>query len=182
MILKTRKLKKNIQVPKCAKPTNSKTRKILFDLIKEVNFVSFLDLFAGSGVVGIESAFEGAKEITFVDKNIKSIKCINKNIKQCNLDESIQIKVINKSHSQFIKNSTKTYDIVFVDPPYEMVEFLELNNFTKLMNKRSILVLQIPTKKSILLINKIKESNKYEIILQKKIGSTSLIFLKLNYL
>ena len=91
------------------RPKTSKVRKMIFDIIQDVNNYQILDLFAGCGSLGIESLSMGAKFVTFVDKSNK-----------CSFENKSE--VINKSFSeitrQLIKRNNK-YNLIFIDPPYD---------------------------------------------------------------
>ncbi len=74
-----------------------------------------LDLFAGSGSMGIESLSRGAKFVTFIDNSLDCIKQINENLKDYENDYS----VINIDVSNYINEISNKYDIIFYDPPFE---------------------------------------------------------------
>ncbi|MEC7925995.1 MAG: 16S rRNA (guanine(966)-N(2))-methyltransferase RsmD [Actinomycetota bacterium] len=74
-----------------------------------------LDLFAGSGSMGIESLSRGAKFVTFIDNSLDCIKQINENLKDYDNDYS----VINIDVSNYINQISNKYDIIFYDPPFE---------------------------------------------------------------
>jgi len=74
-----------------------------------------LDLFAGSGSMGIEAISRGAKYVTFIDNSTDCIKQIKKNLKNYESDYS----VINLDVSNYISETNSSYDIIFYDPPFE---------------------------------------------------------------
>jgi len=74
-----------------------------------------LDLFAGSGSMGIESLSRGAKYVTFIDNSADCIKQIKKNLKNYENNYS----VINLDVSNYISEANSSYDIIFYDPPFE---------------------------------------------------------------
>ncbi len=89
---------------------------IQFDLAEK----SFLDLFAGSGQMGLEAISRGAKNATFVDCSDDSLKVIRKNIEKTGF--SSQSKVVRSEYGEFIKSAGKKgmkFDFIFADPPYE---------------------------------------------------------------
>ena len=73
-----------------------------------------MDLFAGSGALGLEAISNGAREAYLVDNNIEAIKVIRDNIK--NMDDDI--KVIKSDYKKFLKETNEKFDIIFLDPPY----------------------------------------------------------------
>ena len=74
-----------------------------------------LDLFAGSGSMGIEALSRGAKYVTFIDNSIDCINQIKKNLKEYEKDYS----VINLDVTNYISETTSSYNIIFYDPPFE---------------------------------------------------------------
>lgn len=119
------------------RPTTDRIKETLFNIINdEVVDSDFLDLFAGSGQIGIEALSRYAKCATFVDNNKKAIECINDNIKKCHLEEYAE--VINGNCLTTLKRfKDNSFDIIFLDPPYGMdyergiLEYLSESNVLK---------------------------------------------------
>ena len=83
-----------------------------------------LDLFAGSGSMGIEALSRGAKYVTFIDNSIDCINQIKKNLKEYEKDYS----VINLDVTNYISEIMNSYNIIFYDPPFEYLsEKVNLN-------------------------------------------------------
>ncbi|MDE7364958.1 MAG: RsmD family RNA methyltransferase, partial [Ruminococcus sp.] len=82
----------------------------------EIEGAEVLDLFAGSGQMGIEALSRGASHAVFVDNSLKSIRCINENLKNTKLDR--QADVVNRDSYDYIKLTAKKFDIIILDPPY----------------------------------------------------------------
>lgn len=101
------------------RPTADMVREALFDKLgyTTVDCV-FLDLFAGTGAVGIEALSRGAKECYFVDKNLEAIKIIKNNLSLINTKNGLVFNYDFKTAlSKFAKNNIK-FNIIFLDPPY----------------------------------------------------------------
>ena len=99
------------------RPMMSKVREAIFNSLQFlIEDKEVLDLYAGSGSLGIEAISRGAKFVTFVEKSKECIDVLNKNLKE--LD--INFIITNTAVETFIKSSINTYDIVFYDPPFEM--------------------------------------------------------------
>lgn len=100
------------------RPTMDRVKESIFAMIRDrLNNAIVLDLFAGTGGLGIETLSEGAKNCHFVDKSYKSIKCIKENISKLGIENA---KVFKNSVLSFIpKCEQNFYDIIFIDPPYE---------------------------------------------------------------
>lgn len=104
------------------RPTLEKTRTAVFDILSlYIEDADFLDLFAGSGAVGIEALSRGAKKTTFVEKNPKVASLIKKNCFDLEITDQTQviIKSVETAIKQFQAQSTK-FNIIFIDPPYAM--------------------------------------------------------------
>lgn len=98
------------------RPTMDRVKESLFGIIQnKIENSICLDLFAGSGALGIEALSEGAKECDFIDNNIKAIKTIENNLE--NIKE--EYNVINIDYKKYLKTANKKYDIIFLDPPYQ---------------------------------------------------------------
>lgn len=103
------------------RPTSDKVKESLFNIIQDrVCGSVVLDLFAGSGAISIEAISRGATYATLVEKNFKSIKIIKKNIESLNLQNSKeQFNIIKSDVENHINNEKQSYDIIFLDPPYD---------------------------------------------------------------
>ncbi|UOQ27837.1 16S rRNA (guanine(966)-N(2))-methyltransferase [Candidatus Vidania fulgoroideae] len=104
---------------KYIKPTKSIIKKTLFDIIgkKIINSVC-LDLFCGSGSLGLEAVSRGAKLSLFVDKRKSIIKTIKKFIKKKKIKNAL---VLNSDYEDFLrKKCDKKFDVIFIDAPYRM--------------------------------------------------------------
>jgi 16S rRNA (guanine(966)-N(2))-methyltransferase RsmD len=100
------------------RPTQDKVRKALFDILGDMEGISFLELYAGSGAVGLEAASRGARELVMVEYNRDCFLAIKRNIeslklKDCELypkEADFAIRAMHKDKRQF--------NIIFLDPPY----------------------------------------------------------------
>lgn len=110
------------------RPTSSKVREAVFDIIRdELPGAEFLDLYAGTGGVGIEALSRGAGKVTFVESNGLRVKMINDLIMRFNFKgRSV---VIMGDTGDFLKKELKKrhkYDIIFLDPPYHSDELMTI--------------------------------------------------------
>jgi len=100
------------------RPTLDRVKESLFNIIQTyIPEANVLDLFAGSGALGIEAISRGAKKAIFCDKSYDAIKIIKKNIEKTRFAECAE--VIQGDYLQCIRQLKQTYDIIFVDPPYK---------------------------------------------------------------
>jgi 16S rRNA (guanine(966)-N(2))-methyltransferase RsmD len=99
------------------RPTTDKVKEAVFSAVQfELENAQVLDLFAGSGQMGIEALSRGAAKAVFVDSSPKSIKCINENLRSTKLNKSAQ--VISRDSYDFIELTASSFDIIILDPPY----------------------------------------------------------------
>src|ERR1700753_2948061 len=91
------------------RPTNDRGKESLFNIWQaDVEDARVLDLFSGTGNLGIEALSRGAREVTFVDKNRKSIEILKKNLEKLRVDEPH--KIVMKDALSFLKQETEPYD------------------------------------------------------------------------
>ncbi|MCX7927525.1 MAG: 16S rRNA (guanine(966)-N(2))-methyltransferase RsmD [Candidatus Omnitrophica bacterium] len=108
-----------IKTPIEIRPTEDKVRKALFDILYNVEGLSILELFAGSGAVGIEALSRGAKEVVFVEQDKKVIKVLNTNLNTLGLNEKSEVLAMSAEKAIYFLNKHKRiFDIIFLDPPY----------------------------------------------------------------
>ena len=106
------------------RPTSARVKEALFSIIADrLPNAQVLDLYAGTGALGLEALSRGAQGVVFVENQESSIKVLHENIQNCSLTESCTI--IAKDVETFLANlpspyNTKTFDLVFADPPYEI--------------------------------------------------------------
>ena len=106
------------------RPTDDMLKENIFNLIGPIKpESSVLDLFAGSGQIGIEFLSRGAKSAVFVDNNIKAIKSIKQNLEKTkHTDESKVIK--SSANSALSRLRGEKFDYIYLDPPYDEKNFL----------------------------------------------------------
>ena len=155
------------------RPMMSKVREAIFNSLQFlIEDKEVLDLYAGSGSLGIEAISRGAKFVTFVEKSKECIDVLSKNLKE--LD--INFIITNTAVETFIKSSINTYDIVFYDPPFEMgsdeVEN-EINNLVEITRVDSFVVVHRHKASS-----EIEFSKNYEIHREKNYGQSKIIILR----
>ena len=158
------------------RPTQDRVKESLFGSIQDYLEDSIvLDLFAGSGNLGIEALSNYAKECYFVDNNKIAINTINSNLNKIGIRSNVLNKDFKEALNYFKDNNIK-FDIVFLDPPYKddyidyTIDFL-LNN--KLLNDKAIIVSEfesnIKTDYEELKIKKEKKFGYKKIVIFKKI-------------
>ena len=121
------------------RPTLSRIRKSLFDILFPFNYQNVLDLFSGTGILGFEAASRGANKITFVERDRKSIQLLESNANQF---PDIDF-VFNQQNVYTFLNNPKSYDLIFADPPYTSSNIHELvETVLKILNKNGKFILE----------------------------------------
>lgn len=102
------------------RPTTDRIKETLFNMIQnDIYGCTFLDLFSGSGAIGIEALSRGAKEAVFVEKNPKAADCICDNLKAARLADKATLLNCDISDAlKRIENRKSAFDFIFMDPPY----------------------------------------------------------------
>jgi len=100
------------------RPTTDKVKESLFNIIQfDIEGRQVLDLFAGTGQLGIEALSRGAEHVTFVDCSGKAVALVNENLRRTELAE--RATVIRGDWKEALLRSRGKYDIIFLDPPYD---------------------------------------------------------------
>lgn len=104
------------------RPTSDQTKETLFNILQGyVEGSDFLDLFAGSGQIGVEALSRGANSAVFVEKSETAVKCIKSNVEKTRFtDKSNIIKSDVLSGIRMLEAQKRRFDIIFLDPPYRM--------------------------------------------------------------
>ncbi|MBR2616319.1 MAG: 16S rRNA (guanine(966)-N(2))-methyltransferase RsmD, partial [Clostridia bacterium] len=103
------------------RPTTEMAKEGIFSVIQfDLDGKSFLDLFAGSGQMGLEAISRGAASATFVDCSEDSLRIVRKNVEKTGF--AAQSRVVRSEYGEFIKGASKrgqSFDFIFCDPPYD---------------------------------------------------------------
>lgn len=155
------------------RPTMERVKESLFAMLQnKIDSSIVLDLFAGSGNLGIEALSEGASYAYFVDNNKKAIKTIENNLKKLNINNAT---IILDDYQKALKKIDKKIDIVFLDPPYKTnyietsINEIEKNN---ILNIDGLIVCESDT------IDKIIFPEKYQVVKEKKYGDKFIVIIK----
>jgi 16S rRNA (guanine(966)-N(2))-methyltransferase RsmD len=117
------------------RPTADRVKEALFSIIHfDLPAARVLDLFGGTGQLGIEAISRGAKEAVFVDQSEKACKLIRENLRLAKMEN--EGRVIRGDYLSFLKSTKEKFDLILLDPPYAEV-FLE--NALKLITEIDIL-------------------------------------------
>jgi len=166
---------------KDTRPTLDRIKESLFNIIQfDIENAVVLDLFAGSGSLGIECLSRGAKEVVFCDNSGLAIDIINTNIRNTKFEaESIVIKNDYTNALKKAANQNKKFDIIFLDPPYESdfaTKALELIVELELLNENGIIIIETNEAGTNLILP--EQNENIEMFATRKYGSVVLIFIK----
>lgn len=105
------------------RPTTDRVKEALFSIIQfDIPGTRVLDLFGGTGQLGIEALSRGAKSAVFVDAGDNACALIKENLRRCKMEQDAR--VIRSDYLEYLNRCCETFDIIFLDPPYAEV-FLE---------------------------------------------------------
>ena len=108
---------RKIEVPETTRPTTEKVREAVFSmLIGRVEGATVLDLFAGSGSLGLEALSRGAERCVFNEGDRKNYKSLKNNVENCKAEDISSI--YNNEFRKALVLANREFDIIFVDPPY----------------------------------------------------------------
>ena len=117
------------------RPTADRVKEALFSIIQfDIPGMHVLDLFGGTGQLGIEALSRGASSAVFVDEREDACKLIRENLKRTNLSDSAR--VIRSDYLSYLRTTKEKFDLIILDPPYAEV-FLE--NSLKMITEIDIL-------------------------------------------
>ena len=158
------------------RPTLDRVKESFFNIIQnEIVGSNFLDMFSGSGAIGLEAASRGAKKVILCEKDKNAIKILEKNIEKTHLENEIIF--YKEDFKKVIEKLTEKLDIVYLDPPYktnlayEAVKSLIENN---LLKKESLIIIETDEEKK---VEEQIEKLDIQIINKRKYGRIHLIFL-----
>jgi 16S rRNA (guanine966-N2)-methyltransferase len=128
------------------RPTSDKVREALFSILgPRVAGARFLDLYAGTGAVGIEAFSRGARVVTFVEADAQAIQVIRRNLTICRLVDQAELRVSLTETFLRRRQWTAPYDIVFADPPYgetAAVKLVVANADSGLLAEEAVMVIE----------------------------------------
>lgn len=136
------------------RPTSDRVKEALFSIVNfDLPGANVLDLFAGTGQLGIEALSRGAKHAVFVDAREDACKIVRENLRRTKLEG--EAKVVRSDYLDYLRRCKEKYDIILLDPPYAEV-FLEnaLKCITEIdiLQSGGIIVTERPVEKELSLV------------------------------
>jgi RNA methyltransferase, rsmD family len=170
-----RGLKLNTPGDDRVRPTTDRVKESMFNIIQDWVYDSqVLDLFAGSGALGIEALSRGASQAVFCDNSLDSIKIIKSNIEKARVADRSQI--VSGDFKRCLRDmeaKNQSFDMIFVDPPYYeglFEEVLDTISSCKILKKDGMVIVEHDAKKPI------GQVEGLEVYKEKKYGITMLTF------
>ena len=140
---------RKLKVPKGRKvrPPTGRVKKSIFDRLGDISGLKVLDIFAGSGSLGIESLSRDSGHVTFIEKDPPTFKMLTENLAMCGfLASASTICADYEAALKRLKRHGDRFDIIFVDPPYELYKSKEVSDFVlsagELLSEPGILIIE----------------------------------------
>ena len=163
---------------KNTRPTGARVKESLFNFLPhgfDIDFrgLNVLDIFAGSGSLGIEALSRGAKFCNFIDIESQAILSINNNIKSLNLEKRSNVRRSDVTKiDKYVMNDQNPVDLIFSDPPYKdsFKTKIAIEDFSKKgwINKKAIIIAESSTR------DEVENIEGFEIAKKKNVGDTQL--------
>lgn len=124
------------------RPTSDMARESFFNIVRDrIKGAVFLDLFCGTGAMGIEAYSRGAKKVVLNDCSKNSINLVRKNLEKLKIEG--QITLSNADYLACVERQTEKFDIIYIDPPYELgVNIPAVSSALRIIKKGGIIVLE----------------------------------------
>lgn len=132
------------------RPTTDRVKEGMFNIIQfQLEGRRVLDLFAGSGQLGIEALSRGAAQAVFVDASKRSVEVVRRNLVHTKLDKKARI--IQADYSTYLKGKIDPFDVAFLDPPYRKgIVQAALPLVTAVMNPGGVVVCETPVEEELI--------------------------------
>lgn len=159
------------------RPTLDRVKESIFNIIQnEIPGSIFLDLFSGSGAIGLEAVSRGAQKAILCDKSKEAMKIIKKNIEKTHFSE--QVETYNIDFEEMLKKLKEPIDIIYIDPPYDtdyLIKSLQILQKSEFVSEETKIILETDNENRIL---KYIEDLEFEIKDKRKYGIAYIIFLQ----
>jgi len=152
------------------KPMPDKVREAIFNILGDWIFgKKVLDLYAGTGAVGLEALSREASSATFVESSKRTIQLIKDNLRKLDFPGRVFV----EDAAKFIKESQEKYDLIFITPPHKEINFEVAKLAEERLNKDGVIILESDSKED---IPEIKGLSTFD---QRIYGKLKIVFLKL---
>ena len=166
---------RNVPSPETSKtrPTASRTREALFNILQGVEGFRMLDLFAGTGIMGIEALSRGAAHVVAVEMAHSQARLVYQAYKALSLDK--QITLYEKNALTLDKESLcaeEGFDLIYADPPFKDMEYPDLRKYWEWLNPKGVAVFEAPSRNLPAWAKEASDEGKLQI---RRYGESSLL-------
>ncbi len=158
------------------RPTTDRIKETLFNMLQQqIGQAVFVDMFSGSGGIGIEALSRGAAKAYFIENDPKALSCIQENLQFTKLNKSSMI--INMDACASLSRIEEVVDILFMDPPYDSgldVTVLQLLGHASCIDEETLIIVEAALSKK----SSDYEACGFQVIREKKYKTNKHIFLK----
>lgn len=151
-------------------PMSEKIRGAIFNALGDIDDLTVLDAYAGTGALSFEAISRGASSVVALDADAKASTTIHENIQSLGLEEKVTASRV-YAHAWSRRHPNDQFDIVIVDPPYNAMEPKDLIKLTKHAKKGGIIVLSLPPDSGFKLA-----ASRQELLQFKNYGDAELFF------
>lgn len=141
---------RNIESPDSMKtrPTASRTREALFNILQGVEGFHMLDLFAGSGIMGLEAISRGAASVTAVELARPQARMIERSYKAVGVFDKLKLLETNVlTLKKEVLCAEEGFDLIYADPPFKDMDYPDLRPFIEWLNPGGVAVFEAPSRK-----------------------------------
>ena len=163
------------------RPTTDRIKETLFNMLQhKIAGSNFLDLYSGSGAIGIEALSRGARNVYFIENNNKAVECIKENLTFTKLQDNATVLARDVLTGLLeVEKNNLVFDYIFMDPPYQLGEeeqVLEFLGNSSMVNEDTIIIIEASLENPFSFI----ENSKFEVIKEKRYKTNKHIFLCLK--
>lgn len=160
------------------RPTLDHVKEAVFSMLgTSVRQMAVLDLYAGSGAIGLECLSRGAESVVFVESLLEAQGVIEKNRLKLQFESSsLLLRMQDKQALQYLRQQTKSFDLIYMDPPFGKTDILKtLNQLVEwhVLKKAGLVVLEEPYESRLALV-----LSDYEVVKDKRYGRISIRMLR----
>lgn len=153
-------------------PMSERAKGATFNILGDISGLTVFDAFAGSGALGFEAISRGAKSVLAIDSDKIAYKTLTDNIEFLELEDSVQ--AIQANTTSWVKrNRNQQFDIAFIDPPYDAVNYAALKDLGNTVHVNGLLVYSLPVGHDFTL-----PSSRFKLLEEKKYAGAALVFFR----
>jgi 16S rRNA (guanine966-N2)-methyltransferase len=161
------------------RPTSDGIKESLFNILHTLSGKSFLDLFAGSGNIGLEALSRGAAKVVFVEKNAVMVNAIKRNIRELGFNDKCEVLATEAGKGiRQLQRDRDSFDFLFADPPYEkgfIREIFQCLSEVDVISQDGLLIIQHSKREGVIG----HHTGNFVLTDQRRYGDTLLSFFKI---